>query len=79
MYTYHEELPPPEKYNELREIVGWGSLDKKVVEKSLPTAAMTTFFLNDCMSAIVLIDDFGLDTIMVGLEVTRANQLNLPL
>jgi GNAT superfamily N-acetyltransferase len=36
MYTFHEELPTTEKYNELREAVGWGALDAETVGKSLP-------------------------------------------
>ena len=38
MLTYHEEPPSAEEYNELRETVGWGSIDKKTVEKSLPNS-----------------------------------------
>jgi GNAT superfamily N-acetyltransferase len=38
MYTYHEEIPSVKQYNELRECVGWGALDKKAVEHSLPNS-----------------------------------------
>lgn len=36
MYTFHEEIPPPEKYNKLRELVGWGPLEMKAVKQALP-------------------------------------------
>ena len=36
MYSFHEEIPAQQKYNELRELVGWGPLDDAIVERSLP-------------------------------------------
>ena len=36
MYDYCEEIPTVQKYNELRELVGWGALDPFIVEKALP-------------------------------------------
>jgi GNAT superfamily N-acetyltransferase len=36
MYTFHEETPSVKQYNGLRELVGWGALDKEAVEQSLP-------------------------------------------
>jgi len=36
MYSFHEEIPARQKYNELRELVGWGPLDDVIVERSLP-------------------------------------------
>ena len=48
MYTFHEEIPSVGKYNELRELVGWGSLDKETVEKSLPRSVYSVVAkLND--------------------------------
>lgn len=62
MYTFHEELPSPEKYNELREIVGWGSLDKRVVEKSLPKSiySITAKYNNEIVGFARIIGDGGL-------------------
>jgi GNAT superfamily N-acetyltransferase len=36
MYTFHEELPAGSRYNELRELVGWGALDPDAVARALP-------------------------------------------
>ena len=38
MYIYIEKLPTPEKYNELRNKVGWGELDLELVTSSLPNS-----------------------------------------
>ena len=36
MYVFSEENPSVQKYNELREIVGWEAMDFEAVKKSLP-------------------------------------------
>ena len=62
MYTFHEETPSLEKYNELRELVGWGSLDKKTVERSLPRSIYSVVAkLNDEVVAFArMVGDGGL-------------------
>lgn len=36
MYKYIERTPTETEYNKLRELAGWGVLDRETVEKSLP-------------------------------------------
>ena len=38
MYTFSEEIPSPDVYNGLREIVGWGAMDNTAVEAALPNS-----------------------------------------
>ena len=62
MYRYHEELPSPEKYNELREVVGWESLNIEAVRKSLPNSiySITAKCNDDTIAFARVVGDGGL-------------------
>lgn len=62
MYTFREERPSIEKFNELRELVGWGSLDKDVVEKSLlkSTYSVIARFNDEVVAFARVVGDGGL-------------------
>jgi GNAT superfamily N-acetyltransferase len=62
MYVFNEEIPSRTKYNELREIVGWGALDNESVEKSLPRSvyAVTARFNGEIIGFARVIGDGSL-------------------
>jgi len=62
MYAFNEELPSHEKYNELREVIGWGSLDADIVKKSLPNSVYSILarFEDEVVGFARVIGDGGL-------------------
>jgi GNAT superfamily N-acetyltransferase len=62
MYTYHEEVPSCDKYNELREAVGWGTLDPDAVTRSLPRSlyVITAKYNNEIIAFARVVGDGGL-------------------
>ncbi len=62
MYTFHEHLPTPEKYNELREKAGWGPLAIDLVTRSLPNSqyAVCAKHINNTIAFARVVGDGGL-------------------
>ena len=62
MYTFHEEIPTTQEYYELRELVGWGPLDPKIVERSLPKSvfAVTAKYEGQVIAFARVVGDGGL-------------------
>jgi len=62
MYTFHEEIPSLKKYNELRELVGWGALDDGLVDRSLPKSvyAVTAKYNGETVGFARVVGDGGL-------------------
>jgi GNAT superfamily N-acetyltransferase len=62
MYTFYEELPTSRKYNELRELAGWGPLDNAIVERSLPKSVfgVTAKYEGEVIGFARVVGDGGL-------------------